>query len=71
MDFGIRFARKFLDAREVENDARSEMNLHNNQVGRKVRIFFMLTKIKVDVNKNMYENKCVFVLVVEDNISSE
>jgi wnt family len=36
IDFGIRFARKFLDAREIEGDARSEMNLHNNQAGRKV-----------------------------------
>jgi wingless-type MMTV integration site family protein 7 len=36
IDFGIRFARKFLDIREIEADARSEMNLHNNQVGRKV-----------------------------------
>ncbi|KAL7028429.1 hypothetical protein ACKWTF_005825 [Chironomus riparius] len=36
IDFGIRFARKFLDAREIEADARSEMNLHNNQVGRKI-----------------------------------
>jgi wnt family len=37
IDFGIRFARKFLDVREIEGDARSEMNLHNNQAGRKVR----------------------------------
>ncbi|XP_026477448.1 protein Wnt-7b [Ctenocephalides felis] len=33
--FGIRFARKFLDAREIEQDARSMMNLHNNKAGRK------------------------------------
>ncbi|XP_059062681.1 protein Wnt-7b-like [Achroia grisella] len=33
--FGGRFARRFLDARELEADARSAMNLHNNRVGRK------------------------------------
>lgn len=38
LDFGIRFARKFLDVREIEGDARSEMNLHNNQAGRKVSV---------------------------------
>lgn len=36
IDFGIKFARKFLDAREIEGDARSLMNLHNNRVGRRV-----------------------------------
>ncbi|XP_013164180.1 PREDICTED: protein Wnt-7b isoform X1 [Papilio xuthus] len=34
--YGARFARRFLDARELESDARSLMNLHNNRVGRKV-----------------------------------
>ena len=34
-----RFARRFLDAREIEGDARSLMNLHNNKAGRKVRIW--------------------------------
>lgn len=34
--FGMKFARKFLDAREIEGDARSLMNLHNNRAGRKV-----------------------------------
>ncbi|KAJ0172009.1 hypothetical protein K1T71_012772 [Dendrolimus kikuchii] len=34
--WGARLARRFLDARELERDARSLMNLHNNRVGRKV-----------------------------------
>ncbi|XP_030040645.1 protein Wnt-7b isoform X2 [Manduca sexta] len=34
--FGARVARRFLDARELERDARALMNLHNNRVGRKV-----------------------------------
>ncbi|XP_026316121.1 protein Wnt-7b-like isoform X2 [Hyposmocoma kahamanoa] len=34
--YGARFARRFLDARELEADARSLMNLHNNRVGRKM-----------------------------------
>jgi wingless-type MMTV integration site family protein 7 len=32
----MKFARRFLDAREIEGDARSLMNLHNNKAGRKV-----------------------------------
>jgi len=34
--YGLRFSRVFLDAREVEEDSRSLMNLHNNRAGRKV-----------------------------------
>jgi hypothetical protein len=34
--YGMQFARRFLDAREIEGDARSLMNLHNNKAGRKV-----------------------------------
>lgn len=37
IEFGMKFARKFLDAREIEGDARSLMNLHNNRAGRRVR----------------------------------
>ena len=40
IDFGIKFARKFLDAREIERDDRSLMNLHNNRVGRRVSLIF-------------------------------
>ncbi|XP_018322767.1 protein Wnt-7b [Agrilus planipennis] len=36
IEYGTRFARKFLDARELEGDERSLMNLHNNRAGRKV-----------------------------------
>lgn len=36
INFGMKFARRFFDAREIEGDARSLMNLHNNRVGRKV-----------------------------------
>lgn len=36
INFGMKFARKFFDAREIEGDARSIMNLHNNRAGRKV-----------------------------------
>jgi wingless-type MMTV integration site family protein 7 len=32
----MKFARKFLDVREIEGDGRSLMNLHNNRAGRKV-----------------------------------
>lgn len=36
INFGMKFVRKFFDAREIEGDARSLMNLHNNRAGRKV-----------------------------------
>ena len=35
---GLRLARKFMDAREISQNARSLMNLHNNRAGRKVCI---------------------------------
>ncbi|XP_017027837.1 protein Wnt-2 isoform X1 [Drosophila kikkawai] len=34
VDFGMRYARRFMDARELERDARTLMNLHNNRAGR-------------------------------------
>ncbi|XP_050305895.1 protein Wnt-7b isoform X2 [Anthonomus grandis grandis] len=36
IEYGTRFARKFMDAREFEGDERSLMNLHNNKAGRKI-----------------------------------
>ncbi|KAK3856351.1 hypothetical protein Pcinc_037318 [Petrolisthes cinctipes] len=33
--FGIKFSRRFVDARETEGDARALMNLHNNNAGRR------------------------------------
>lgn len=43
---GMRLARRFLDAREVEADERSLMNLHNNRAGRKAVKFGLLTECK-------------------------
>ncbi|XP_053985643.1 protein Wnt-7b-like [Hylaeus anthracinus] len=42
----MRFARRFLDAREVEGDARSLMNLHNNKAGRKIVKALLQTECK-------------------------
>ncbi|XP_050078029.1 protein Wnt-2 [Anopheles maculipalpis] len=44
--YGMRFAKKFLDAREIENDNRSLMNLHNNRVGRKIVKLLLRTECK-------------------------
>ncbi|KAL5286175.1 WNT7A family protein [Megaselia abdita] len=44
--FGMKFAKKFLDVKEIENDARSLMNLHNNRVGRKIVKSLMKTECK-------------------------
>lgn len=38
---GLKFSRKFLDAREIEQNARSLMNKHNNRAGRKVGLYCM------------------------------
>lgn len=46
INFGMRFARKFLDARELEGDERSLMNLHNNKAGRKAVKNNLLTECK-------------------------
>jgi len=52
--YGLRFSRVFLDAREVEEDSRSLMNLHNNRAGRKVLMSYSLCVNKVS-NK---QTKC-------------
>ncbi|XP_050704663.1 protein Wnt-2-like [Eriocheir sinensis] len=44
--FGVRFAKKFLDAREVEGDGRALMNLHNNRAGRRAVRSGMRTECK-------------------------
>lgn len=45
----MKFARKFFDAREIEGDARSLMNLHNNRAGRKVCINIYVYVSEVEV----------------------
>lgn len=34
--YGLSFSKMFVDAREIKQNARTLMNLHNNEVGRKV-----------------------------------
>ena len=38
--YGLDFARIFVDAREINEDDRALMNLHNNRAGRKVRFCY-------------------------------
>lgn len=56
INYGVRFARKFLDAREFEGDERSLMNLHNNKAGRKVSQFYDSNYIKY----NILISECLF-----------
>ncbi|XP_053673180.1 protein Wnt-2 [Anopheles nili] len=44
--YAMRFAKRFLDAREIENDNRSLMNLHNNRAGRKIVKHLLRTECK-------------------------
>ncbi|OWF36235.1 protein Wnt-7b-like isoform X1 [Mizuhopecten yessoensis] len=43
---GLKFAKKFLDAREIEQNSRPLMNLHNNRAGRKAVKEHMGTECK-------------------------
>ena len=36
INYGLKFAKIFVDAREIQDSSLSLMNLHNNRVGRKV-----------------------------------
>ena len=38
IDYGLKYARTFIDSREKEQDVRAKVNLHNNFVGRQVSI---------------------------------
>lgn len=40
--YGIGFSKVFVDAREIKQNARTLMNLHNNEAGRKVGTFAKL-----------------------------
>ena len=38
IEYGLKYASKFIDSREKEQDVRAKVNLHNNFVGRQVSI---------------------------------
>jgi hypothetical protein len=63
--YGIRFSRRFVDAREIEGDERSLMNLHNNKAGRKVIMFFISYKTYYHVQLpfgQLFLYRCFYIL---------
>ncbi len=50
IEYGLRFSRIFVDAGETVNDARSLMNLHNNEVGRQVGLVSNLIRPDTSIN---------------------
>lgn len=42
VSYGLGFSKVFIDAREVKQNARTLMNLHNNEVGRKVSDYVLV-----------------------------
>lgn len=55
MDYGVKFAKLFLDARERSTDLPSRINLHNNRVGRTVSgLMYLLLNI-LDKAERIYE----------------
>ena len=58
VDYGRRFARAFIDAKERKNlDARALMNLHNNKAGRRVRISRFRSCLDARALMNLHNNK--------------
>lgn len=50
IDFGTTFSKKFLDSREKAGDLHSNVNLHNNEIGRQVgliQVYFFILNPKL------------------------
>lgn len=43
IDYGIAFSKLYLDSREVAGDLHSRVNLHNNDIGRRVSCLSFIT----------------------------
>lgn len=48
--YGLGFSKMFVDAREIKQNARTLMNLHNNEVGRKVCLLLTNTHTRLYFN---------------------
>lgn len=77
VSYGLGFSKVFIDAREVKQNARTLMNLHNNEVGRKVSgVLFQQSwnfnvtktiKINVDVYRKSHSEDDAWLSIIIDH----
>ena len=56
IDFGEHFSRKFMDSKENSKDLQSQINMHNNKVGRLVSTYQFLTLMLLLVDWSIQNN---------------
>ena len=59
IEYGLKYASKFIDSREKEQDVRAKVNLHNNFVGRQVSIHRLNGMLFFFCRKNWVKLTCL------------
>lgn len=68
--YGLGFSKVFVDAREIKQNARTLMNLHNNEVGRKVcfsvvSLTFVLSQPQKS-SRSLFESHRILDIILAD-----